>query len=316
MLDCWKRYYDIAGVKRSDRLFFAFSFGPFLGFWTGFEAACQLGCLCLPGGGMSSSARLRFLLDNSANVMLCTPSYALHLAEVAGSEGIDLRSGLVRKLIVAGEPGGSIAGTRARIEEAWNARVFDHHGMTEIGPVSIECQNNPAGLHVLESEYIMEVIDPQTEQAVPAGQTGELVLTNLGRTGSPLIRYRTGDLVNVEAQLCSCGLPFRRLAGGILGRVDDMITVRGNNVYPAALEATLRQWPEVVEFRVEARQDKELASLHIDIEPATVEQGRGLAEKVQDTIRTQYLFRPEVTVVAPGTLPRFEMKAKRFHRLA
>jgi phenylacetate-CoA ligase len=315
MLDCWKKYYEIAGMRPGDRLFFAFSFGPFLGFWTAFESACQLGCLCLPGGGMSSASRLRCLLDNAADVVLCTPTYALQLAETARHEGIDLRSGPVRKLIVAGEQGGSIPTTRSRIEQAWNARVFDHHGMTEIGPVTIECQNNPAGLHVLETEYIMEVIDLEGQQPVPAGQTGELVLTNLGRIGSPLIRYRTGDLVSVDPKPCPCGLPLRRLAGGILGRADDMITVRGNNLFPAALEATLRQWPEVAEFRVETRKGSELGSLRIDVEPATVEQGRGLAEKIQESIRAQYLFRPEVTVVPPGTLPRFDMKAKRFHRL-
>jgi len=314
MLDCWKSFYRIAGIKAGDRLFFAFSFGPFLGFWTAFESACQLGCLCLPGGGMSSTARLRFLMDNAADVVLCTPTYALHLAEAARRDGIELRSGPVRKLIVAGEPGGSIATMRGRMEQAWDAVVFDHHGMTEIGPVSIECQHNPAGLHVLESDYIMEVLDLKTEQPVPPGRMGELVLTNFGRTGSPLIRYKTGDLVVVDPKPCPCGLPYRRLKGGILGRADDMINIRGNSVFPAALEETLRQWPEIVEFRVQAQHSAELTALRIDIEPRTADQGNALAEKVQEAIRAQYLFRPDVTVVPPGTLPRFEMKAKRFHR--
>ncbi len=313
MLDCWKQYYGIAGVKPSDRLLFAFSFGPFLGFWTAFEAACQLGCLCLPSGGMSSAARLRFLLDHEASVVLCTPTYALHLAETARREGIDLRSASVRKIIVAGEPGGSIPATRSRIEEGWNARVFDHCGMTEIGPAAIECRNNPAGLHVLESEFIMEVIDPQTTAAVPPGQAGELVLTNLGRLGSPLIRYRTGDLVNVDPEPCPCGLPYRRLAGGILGRCDDMIHVRGNNLYPTALEQVLRQIPEIAEYRVEARQDRELTALRIEVEPSAIEQGNGLAQKVENAVREKFLFRPDVSIVGPGSLPRFEMKATRFH---
>src|SRR4029077_10046377 len=118
LLGCWETMFQVVGLRAGDRLFFPFSFGPFLGFWTAFDAASRLGYLCLPGGGMSSAARLRFLLDNHATVVLCTPTYALRLAEVANQQGIDLKGGSVRLLIVAGEPGGSIAATRARIESA------------------------------------------------------------------------------------------------------------------------------------------------------------------------------------------------------
>src|SRR5262249_35858877 len=149
---------------------FPFSFGPFLGFWTAFDAASGLGYLCLPGGGMSSTARLHFLRDNRATVVLCTPTYALRLAEVAHQEGIDLTGSSVRTLIVAGEPGGSIPGTRDRIEAAWGARVFDHSGLTEVGVVSIESPKNPAGLHILEAEYIPEVIDPFSGEPQATGE--------------------------------------------------------------------------------------------------------------------------------------------------
>src|SRR5438105_1028830 len=135
-LDNWQQIFEIVGVGRGDRLFFPFSFGPFLGFWTAYESASRQGLWCLPGGGMSSVARLRFLLDHAATVVLCTPTYALHLAEVAGREGLDLRSSAVRALIVAGEPGGSIPAVRARIEAGWNARRFDHSVMTQGGPVA------------------------------------------------------------------------------------------------------------------------------------------------------------------------------------
>src|SRR5205823_11564553 len=161
-------------------------------------AASRYGCLCLPGGGMSSTARLRFLRENEASVVLCTPTYALRLAEAARDEGIDLRASSARALIVAGEPGGSIPATRGRIEEAWGARVFDHTGMTEVGPMAVECVAGPGGLHVLETEFILEAIHPAIGQAVPPGTEGELVVTNLGRAGSPLLRYRTGDLVCID----------------------------------------------------------------------------------------------------------------------
>lgn len=310
MLDCWAQMFAIAGVAAGDRLFFGFSFGPFLGFWTAFEAAQRLSCLCLAGGGMSSAARLRMLFDNQATVVLCTPTYALHLAQVAGEQGIDLRQSSVRKLIVAGEPGGSIPATRKRIEDAWSARVFDHHGMTEVGPMTIECPEAPGGLHVLEGDYIVEVIEPAMMQPVSAGKVGELVVTNLGRHGSPLIRYRTGDLVKIDPKPCICGRTWLRLAGGILGRTDDMISIRGNNFYPSALENVLRRFAEIVEYRVEVDATSPLAALRVEVEPTPNASG-GLAERVSQAIRNELLFRADVTLAAPGSLPRFEMKAQR-----
>jgi phenylacetate-CoA ligase len=310
LLDCWDTMFRLAGVRPGDRLFFPFSFGPFLGFWTAFEAAARQGMMCLPGGGMSGAARLRHLLEHEATVVFCTPTYALRLAEVARAEGIDLAGSPVRALIVAGEPGGSIPATRARIESAWGARVFDHNGLTEVGPMGIECVENPAGLHLLEDDYIIEVLNPESLQPVPAGEIGELVVTNLNRLGSPVIRYRTGDRVRVDPKPCACGRVFLRLDGGILGRTDDMIHVRGNNVYPAALEGILHRFPEVAEYRVEVRQNGALAELRIDVEPAGAASA-DLAERIGKTIRDELWFKPEVAIVSPGTLQRSEMKAKR-----
>lgn len=311
LLGCWDTVFDMVGIRPDDRLFFPFSFGPFLGFWTAFAAATRRGLLCLPGGGMSSVARLRFLLENAATVVLCTPTYALHLAEVARAEGVDLSVSGVRSLIVAGEPGGSIPTTRARIEAAWNARVFDHSGLTEVGPVAIECRENPAGLHILEDRYLAEVIDWTSGRPATPGNLGELILTNLGRWGSPVIRYRTGDLVCVDPRSCPCGRTFVRLEGGIRGRTDDMIHLRGNNFHPSALEAVIRRFPEVVEYRVEVSEAEALAALRVEVEPVAAGGGPELAERVSRAIRDELLFRAEVLAVAPGSLPRFEMKARR-----
>jgi phenylacetate-CoA ligase len=324
MLGCWGKMFAMVGVTPGDRLFFPFSFGPFLGFWTAFEAASRMGCLCMAAGGLSSGARLRMMLDNRANVVLCTPTYALHLAQYAQEQGIRLDPSTpgyaVRCLIVAGEPGGSIPATRARIEAAWHTRVFDHSGMTEIGPLAIECSANPGGLHVLEDDYYAEVIDPATGELLPSprgrgeqGALGELVLTNLGRMGSPLIRYRTGDLVRVDPRPCPCGSKLMRLDGGILGRTDDMIAVRGNNFYPAALENVLRRFAEVVEYRVEIDRSSALATVRIEVE-ATPGAINNLTARLADAIRDELLFRAEVALVAPGSLPRFEMKAQRISK--
>ena len=312
LLGCWEQMFRMVGVGPGDRLFFPFSFGPFLGFWTAFDAASRLGYLCLPGGGMSSAARLRFLLDNEATVVLCTPTYALRLAEVARAEGIDLARSPVRALIVAGEPGGSIPATRARIEAAWGARVFDHSGMTEVGAAAVECPENPAGLHILEADYIAEVLDLASGHPAAPGVVGELVLTNLGRWGSPLLRYRTGDLVRADPRPCPCGRAFLRLEGGILGRTDDMIHLRGNNLYPSALEEILRRFPEVAEYRVEVDHSGPLAALRVEVEPAAGAAPDGIADRVGRAIRDELLFRAEVRAVPAGSLPRFEMKAKRF----
>ncbi|MFN4258328.1 MAG: phenylacetate--CoA ligase family protein [Gemmataceae bacterium] len=307
----WESFFRMTGVTAADRLFFPFSFGPFLGFWTAFEAAARQGIFCLPAGGMSSSARLRFLMENQATVILCTPTYALRLAEVAAQDGIDLSASSVRALIVAGEPGGSIGATRSRIEAAWGARVFDHYGLTEIGPVAIECQEQPGGLHILESSYIVEVINPTDGQLVAPGQVGELVLSNLDRIGSPILRYRTGDLVRNDPGACTCRRTFTRLEGGVLGRVDDMIHLRGNNLYPSALEAVIRRFAEVVEYRVEIDAAGPLAVARIEVELS--QPTPRLTERIAQAIRDDLLFRADVIDVPAGSLPRHEMKAKRIH---
>ena len=314
MLGCWMTIFELVGLRPGDRLFFPFSFGPFLGFWTAFEAAQKRGCLALSGGGMSSSARLRLMLENEATVVFCTPTYGLHLSEAARTEGIDLHSSPVRALIVAGEPGGSILATRNRIEQTWSARVFDHYGMTEIGPTAVECVENPGGIHVLETEYIAEIVDPHSGRAVSPGDLGELVLTNLGRAGSPLLRYRTGDLVRADPKPCPCGRPYLRLEGGILGRADDMICVRGNNVFPSSLEALIRRFPDVAEYRVEVDASSTLPELRVEVEPIKAELGASLVKRVDRAIRDELLFRPVVTAAPPGSLPRYEFKANRVSR--
>ncbi len=317
LVGSWDTIFRWLEVAETDRLLFAFSFGPFLGFWTAFEAAARRGCLCLAGGGMSSVARLHLLLENQASVVLCTPTYALRLAEVAREQGITLGKGTpgyaVRALIVAGEPGGSIPATRSRIEQDWQARVFDHFGTTETGPLAVECPENPGGLHVIESEHLVEVIDAICEEPLATGEVGELVVTTLGRWGSPLLRYRTGDLVRIDPQPCPCGRTFLRLQGGILGRTDDMIQVRGNNLYPAALEGVIRRFPEVVEYKVEVDTSATLVELRIEIEPAH-DPNEGLAERISQAIRDELLFRAAVSLVPPGSLPRFDMKANRFRK--
>lgn len=318
MLDNWELIYRNAEVSGGARVYFAFSFGPFLGFWTAFEAATRMGCLAIPGGGLSSLARLRMILDNAVDVVCCTPTYAIRLGELAREEGLDLSAGRVRAIIVAGEPGGSIPAVYGHIERLWpGARVYDHHGMTEVGPVSYEDPAARGTLRIIETAYFPEIIDPQSGMPAAPGSTGELVLTTLGRTGSPLIRYRTGDLVKPKFIDPADHAVNQELAleGGILGRSDDMISVRGVNLYPGMIDEIVRALHQVAEYRVEIFSRQGMEEMQLQIEPApNCPDPHQLAQQLEKDLRAALALRVPVETVAPGTLPRFEMKAKRWIR--
>ena len=311
-LDCWKAVYAGARVTAADRILFAFSFGPFYGFWTAFDAAVQLGAHAVPAGGLSSAQRLSLIDAVRPTVICSTPTYALRLAEVAATEHPAgwLAGRGVRVLIVAGEPGGSIPATRARIEAAWGARVIDHHGLTEVGPVSFECWEAPGFLHLNEDEFLSEILDPGTLLPVPDGQPGELVVTNLRRFACPAIRYRTGDLVRprwptpdaIEAGACA----WVRLEGGVLGRTDDMLVVRGVNIFPGAIDDIVRSFPEVVEYRLTVATHESLDVLKLEIEDRLADPGRVARE-----MQVRLGLRVDVVTVSAGSLPRFEGKGRR-----
>ena len=311
----WVTVFRASGMTAEDRVFVAFSFGPFLGFWLAFEAAQRLGCLCFPGGGMSSALRARVLLENQCTVLCGTPTYLLHLAAAARNEGLDLSRSHVRLLVVAGETGGSLPTTRARLSEAWNgARVFDHHGMTEVGPVTYEHPQHPGTLVILEKSFWAEVIERGGTASVPDGELGELVLTTLRRPGSPLVRYRTGDVVRARRITSSGTLETGETAlvleGGILGRVDDMIVIRGVNLYPAAIDDLIGGFPDIVEYRVTHDLRADLPALTVEIEAPTT-----TPEIVAAKLRQSLGLRIDVQRVEPGSLPRSENKARRWQRI-
>ncbi len=317
MVESWEKIFRAAGVGANDKIYFAFSFGPFIGFWLAFDAGQKIGALCVPGGGLSSESRLKAILENEITVLCCTPTYALRLAEVAAKEKIDLGKSCVRKLIVAGEPGGSIPVTRERLEKLWpGAKVSDHHGMTEVGPVTYECPKQPGILHVIESAYIAEIVDPQTGKNISAEETGELILTTLSRTGSPLLRYRTGDLVQrLENSPCVCGSFELALRGGILGRTDDMFVVRGVNIHPSAIENVLCRFDDITEFQAIVTTQNSMTELSLRIEAKSdCNDPENLATRIAKELQTIFSLRVPVAIVAPGALPRFEMKAKRWIR--
>ena len=305
---CWGDIYREAGVTAADRLMIAFTFGPFIGFWSAHHGARQLGALTIPNGGLSSEQRLRAMLYNDVTVLVCTPTYALRLAAAAEEAGIALAcSSSVRVTIHAGEPGASLPATKQRIETCWGARAFDHAGATEVGAWGVMCSPQ-AGVHLNEDEFICEVIDTETGKPADAG---ELVITNLGRVGMPVIRYRTGDYIKLKSSQCECGMDSRVLEGGVMGRIDSLLIIRGMNIYPATLENIVFQFPDVAEFSARAYREGIQDELEIQVEstnPNPEQTAAAVAAKIQGILG----FRAIVKSVPVGTFPRTAGKANRF----
>ncbi|HZU40778.1 MAG TPA: AMP-binding protein [Solirubrobacteraceae bacterium] len=305
------------GIRPADIAYIAFGYGSFIGFWGLHYGMEKVGVLNVPGGAQSTEARVLQIRDFGATVVASTPTYALRLAQEAAAQGIDLRASPVKRLILSGEPAGSIPQTKALIEEQWGAKAYDTAGMTEIGTIMIfECAEQPGGTHIIEDHVIEEVIDPHTLEPVPYGERGERVVTSFGRGALPLIRYRTGDLVcRVPASQCSCGRGFDIYEGGIQGRVDDMKLVRGTNVYPRAIEAIVREFPEVDEFQTVITREgiRDEITLRVEMKPGwPAERWEELADHLHRRLAHAHEglnFR--VRQAAAGELPRFELKAKR-----
>ncbi|MEZ6116458.1 MAG: phenylacetate--CoA ligase family protein [Pirellulaceae bacterium] len=303
-IDTWQFVLDAAEVTDKDRAFMAFSFGPFIGFWSANDALVRRGALVIPGGGLDTQTRLDLIFSSSATVVLCTPTYAMRMAEVAAEHQMDLKTSQVQKIIVAGEPGGSIPEVRDRIEQAWGATVIDHSGATEIGPWGY-MDPQRRGLRIVESEFVAEFVSVDRNAPAAEGELSELILTSLGRHGCPVIRYRTGDLVrpvwsNLEDN------HFVLLEGGVIGRADDMVIIRGVNVFPSSLERIIRQFDEVTEFRIVAFRDRQMDALRIEVECAD----EATCATVQSALKTGLGLRMDVARV--DSLPRFEAKGRRF----
>ncbi len=308
--------YRSAGLETHDRVFFAFSFGPFIGFWSAFSGAERLGALVIPGGAMTTEQRLRTMLDLRATVLCSTPTYAIRLAEAAQASGIDLSASDIRITVHAGEPGASVPATRDLIERSFGARCFDHTGMTELGPTGVSCAARD-GVHLIESEFVFEVRDDAgAVHSLPekGTVTGELVATNLGRWGSPLIRYRTGDRVEVTTEACECGSPFAKMVGGIRGRVDDMFTVRGVNLYPSQVEDLVRRHAEIGEFSIEVRSVRGMEEVTILCE-CQGNDGEAAVSGLANELRLALGARIECRQVAAGSLPRSDLKSRRLRRV-
>jgi phenylacetate-CoA ligase len=304
---CFARVYRAAGIDASDVVALAHSFGPYIQFWASYEGAGEVGAMAVALGGMDSVQRLDTIREYSATVLSCTPSYAVHLAKVAGqSDQLDALAS-VQKILCTGEPGASLPGVRAEIEQAWGARCYDHAGLSEVGPIAYPCAEG-GGLHLTEQEIVAEIVNPETGEHVDDGELGELVVTALGRVGFPAIRYRTGDIVERQPESCPAGHTGRWLPGGVLGRSDDMVVIRGMNVFPSAIEQILREFGGVGEFRITFYNDpRAMDEVKVEVELARPSDARA----IQARLRQRLGLRVRIVPIKSGILPAQIVKARR-----
>jgi len=316
--DMWCYGMWAMGVRPHDLAYLAFGYGSFIGFWGLHYGLEKLGALVVPGGAQTTESRVRQIVEFGATVVATTPTYALRLAQCSRDLGLDLPGSAVRTVVLSGEPAGSIPETKRLIEDQWGARAYDTAGMTEIATIFMfECLHQPGGAHIIEDHVLEEVVDPVTDEPVPYGEMGERVVTSFGRSMIPLIRYRTSDLVvKVPASRCSCGRTFDIYEGGVLGRADDMRLVRGTNVYPRAVESIVRARPEIDEFQVrivtEGIRDEIYLRCELHDQAARAAEWPAIQAWLADALAGAHEgLRFRVELAEPGSLPRFELKAKR-----
>lgn len=316
-ISTWQYVLDACGLKSSDRIMMAFSFGPFIGFWSAHDACLSRGCMVIPCGGMSTAARIDLIQSAKPTVLFSTPTYAMHMADDAASRGIDLRDSSIRQVFVAGEPGGSVPAIRSKIESAYGAKVMDHAGATEVGPWGFGSSDGQA-IHVIESEFIAEFMPwdrGESQSSSPDNVDSanaplfELILTSLGRVGVPALRYRTGDFVRPLYD-SDCGSGFVRLESGVLGRTDDMVVVRGVNIFPSSIDAIVRTFPSINDYRLTVSKKGSMDELMLEYETSEADD-ESTTKRLAETLSIQLNLRFDVVRVPKGELPRSEGKARR-----
>jgi phenylacetate-CoA ligase len=310
------RSLETAGVTNKDVFHNAYGYGLFTG-GLGFHGGATLrGCAVVPMSGGSTQKQVMLMKDFGATVLGCTPSYALQIAEVAEAEGINLRDLPLRIGMLGGEPWSEEM--REQIEERLGISAFDNYGLSEVmGPgVAVECPEKD-GLHIWEDHFYAEIVDPDTGDVMAEGEEGELVLTTLTKSASPLIRYRTGDITSFKAGPCRCGRTHRRI-NRITGRTDDMLIIRGINVYPSQLESVILRTTGINPFyQIEVQREGNLDTLTINVEAGTelTTAGReamdAIGAKVKRDIKDFVGITCKVNVKRIGDVQRTDGKAIR-----
>jgi len=313
--DLMARSFAAAGARPGDIVHNAYGYGLFTGGLGAHDGATRLGCAVVPMSGGNTEKQIVLLQDFGASVLCATPSYALNIAEVAEKEGVDLRKGKLRLGMFGAEPWSEEM--RAELDRRLGLRAVDVYGLSEImGPgVACECGENRAGLHGWEDHFIFETIDPETGQRKKPGEMGELVITTLTKEALPMIRYRTRDITRLDTEPCACGRTHVRIRR-ITGRNDDMLIIRGVNVYPSQIEAVLVGFPGIApHYQLVVERAGSMDTLRVEVEAADGKPNDKLGGDVRHHIKSLIGVTCDVRVMAAGEVPRSQGKAVRVRDL-
>ncbi|MGD8226128.1 MAG: phenylacetate--CoA ligase family protein [Desulfobacteraceae bacterium] len=318
--ESWAYILWAQGYRPIDRVFIPFGYNVFVAFWAGHYAAEKLGCEVVPGGVLDTKARVLKIQELEATAMMGTPTYMLSMAATARDKlGIDPSTLSIEKITCAGEPGASIPSTKKRMEEAWGAKVYDHAGATEIGAWSYECTAQSGGMHVNEAFFLVEIEDVETGEIIEEpGRRGKMIITALDRQAQPCVRFDSKDIIEWASEPCPCGRSFRVVQGGVVGRADDITKVKGVLLAPSAIEEVVRGIEglgDEYEVVVEKKGDVDKISLKVELLPEQVNQRDRIEAQLVDQLRLKTNLRYDLEFKEYGTLPRYEVKAKRFKDL-
>ncbi|MBW2095240.1 MAG: phenylacetate--CoA ligase family protein [Deltaproteobacteria bacterium] len=319
--EAWAYILYAQGYRAADRVFIPFGYNVFVAFWTGHYGAEKLGCEVVPGGVLNTEARILKMQELRATAMMATPTYVLGMADTARKKlGMNPATDLtIERITCAGEPGASIPTTKRRMEEAWGAKVYDHIGATEIGAWSYECLEQSGGLHVNEGLFLVQIEDTETGKIIEEpGKPGKMVITAFDRIAQPCIRFDSKDIIVWHEDQCDCGRTFRMIKGGVIGRADDITKVKGVLLAPTAIEEVVRGIPELgdeYEVIVEKKGDIDDISLKVELQPDAEGTKDRILSILNDQLRVKTNLRYNISFHPYGSLPRYDVKAKRFKDL-
>ena len=318
--ECWSFIMWAQGYRPSDRLFLPFGYNVFVAFWAAHYAAEKIGCELIPGGVLDTQARILKIQELKANAIMATPTYILGMADTARRKmDIDPAELGITKITCAGEPGASIPSTKQRMQDAWNAHVYDHAGATEIGAWSYECAAQPGGMHVNEAFFLVEIEDIDSGEIIDEpGRRGKMVITALDRFAQPCIRFDSKDIIEWEKAPCACGRTFRLIKGGVIGRADDITKVKGVLLAPSAIEEVVRGIDglgDEYEVIVDKLGDIDRIKLKVELQPGQEERAKAIEAELKDQLRLKTNLNYRLEFYDYGRLPRYDVKAKRFKDL-
>lgn len=319
--ETWAYVLYAQGYRETDRVFIPFGYNIFVAFWGAHFAAEKIGCEVVPGGVLDTQARVLKMKELNCTAFMATPTYVLGMADTARRKlGIDVAKELnIQRITCAGEPGACIPTTKRRMEEAWGAKVYDHIGATESGAWSYECTEQPGGLHVNEAFFLVEIEDLETGEVTDdPKKPGKMIITALDRSAKPCIRFDSKDVIRWSGQQCNCGRTFRLTDGGVMGRADDITKVKGVLLAPTAIEEVVRSISDLgdeYEVLVTKKGDIDDILLKVELLPGKEREEKDVLARLKDQLRLKTNLGYQIEAHPYGSLPRYELKAKRFKDL-